>query len=75
MIMDIGVKEVSHLLKVKEKTIYRWISSGEISFMRINRQHRFPRAQLIEWLIKTKSLSSTISRISNKRKSSLWKTF
>jgi nitrogen PTS system EIIA component len=47
--MQIGVRDAAHLLGVSEKTIYRWIKEGQIPVYRINEQHRFNRAELLEW--------------------------
>jgi nitrogen PTS system EIIA component len=47
--MDLGVRESSQLLKVSEKTIYRWIKQGTLPAYRVNEQYRFNRAELLEW--------------------------
>ncbi|HET6451146.1 MAG TPA: PTS sugar transporter subunit IIA [Spirochaetia bacterium] len=47
--MQISVKEAARLLAVSEKTIYRWIRSGDIPSYRINDLYRFSRAELLEW--------------------------
>lgn len=47
--MQLGVRDVSKLLNVSEKTIYRWISQGVLPAYRINDQYRFNRAELLEW--------------------------
>jgi nitrogen PTS system EIIA component len=47
--MQLSVKDVAELFKVNEKTIYRWIKSGEIPAYRFNSTYRFNRAELIEW--------------------------
>jgi len=47
--VQLGVRDVSKLLNVSEKTIYRWISQGVLPAYRINDQYRFNRAELLEW--------------------------
>lgn len=47
--MQVGVKEAARLLGVSEKTIYRWIKDDRLPAYRINEQHRFNRAELLEW--------------------------
>jgi PTS system nitrogen regulatory IIA component len=47
--MQLGVRDAAHLLGVSEKTIYRWIKEGRLPAYRINEQHRFNRAELLEW--------------------------
>ena len=48
--MQLGVREAARLLGVSEKTIYRWIKEGRLPAYRINEQHRFNRAELLECL-------------------------
>jgi len=47
--MQLSVKDAAGLLKVSEKTIYRWIKQQVIPAYRINEQFRFNRAELLEW--------------------------
>ena len=47
--MQLTVKDVSKLLNVSEKTIYRWVSQGVLPGYRVNEQYRFNRAELLEW--------------------------
>jgi PTS system nitrogen regulatory IIA component len=47
--MQLTVRDVSALLGVSEKTVYRWISQGHIPAYRVNAQYRFNRAELLEW--------------------------
>jgi len=53
-----GVREASEILKVSEKTIYRWVTANQIPFFRVGSQYRFSRAKLNEWLVKRSSASS-----------------
>ena len=47
--MQLTVRDVATLLKVSERTIYRWIKEGTIPAYRISEQYRFHRAELLEW--------------------------
>ena len=47
--MQLTVRDVSGLLKVSEKTVYRWINQGILPAYRVNDQYRFNRAELLEW--------------------------
>ena len=47
--MQLTVRDVASLLKVSERTIYRWIKEGSIPAYRISEQYRFHRAELLEW--------------------------
>lgn len=46
---DISVKDAAELLKVSEKTIYRWIRQGVIPTLRLQGQYRFDRVELEGW--------------------------
>jgi PTS system nitrogen regulatory IIA component len=47
--MQLSVKELSSLLKVTERTIYRWIKQQSIPFYRVHDQYRFNRVEIIDW--------------------------
>ncbi len=47
--MDLGVRDSAELLKVSEKTIYRWVKQGKLPAYRVNGQYRFNRAEVLEW--------------------------
>jgi nitrogen PTS system EIIA component len=47
--MDLSVRESAQLLKVSEKTIYRWVKQKKLPAYRVNEQYRFNRAELLEW--------------------------
>ena len=47
--MQLNVRDVSKLLSVSEKTIYRWVKQGVLPSYRVNEQYRFNRAELLEW--------------------------
>jgi PTS system nitrogen regulatory IIA component len=48
--MQLTVKDAANLLKVNEKTIYRWINQGKLPAYRIGEHYRFNRAELLEWV-------------------------
>jgi len=47
--MQLGVRDVAKILNVSEKSIYRWIQSGQLPAYKVNDQYRFNRAELLEW--------------------------
>ncbi|MHB8417605.1 MAG: PTS sugar transporter subunit IIA [Myxococcales bacterium] len=47
--MKLTVRETAAYLNVSEKTIYRWIRSGELPAYRVHDQYRFNRVELLEW--------------------------
>lgn len=47
--MNLTVRDVSALLNVSQKTIYRWLKQGAIPAYRIQDQYRFHRAEILEW--------------------------
>ncbi len=47
--MQLSVRDVVRLLKVPEKTVYRWIKESDMPATRIGEQYRFGRAELLEW--------------------------
>jgi len=47
--MRLTVKDVSALLNVSEKTIYRWIAQQAVPVYLINKKYRFNQAELLEW--------------------------
>lgn len=56
--MQITVRDVAKLLKVSEKTVYRWITQGDLPVYRINDQYRFNRAEILQWAT-AKKLNAT----------------
>lgn len=48
--MHLNVKDVASLLKVNEKTVYRWLIQGKLPAYKIGSQYRFNRAELLEWV-------------------------
>ncbi|MEW6237627.1 MAG: PTS sugar transporter subunit IIA [Candidatus Omnitrophota bacterium] len=49
--MQLNVHEVSQLLSVSDKTIYRWVSQGEIPAYKFKDQYRFNEAEILEWAV------------------------
>lgn len=47
--MQLGVREAARLLNVSERAVYRWIQQGKLPSCKVNDQHRFNRAELLEW--------------------------
>lgn len=47
--MQLIVRDVANIFGVTEKTIYRWIKSGELPAYKVLDQYRFNRAELLEW--------------------------
>jgi len=54
--MDIGVKDAAKLLKVSEKTIYRWVSAKQLPYTQIGGQYRFSRSRLLQWALLRRSV-------------------
>jgi len=52
--MDLKLKEVAELLKLSEKTIYRWVKDGKIPCYRINHQYRFRTDEINQWAVSNK---------------------
>mgnify|MGYP000979042869 FL=1 len=47
--MKLTVRDVSELLRVSEKTVYRWISDRKLPGYRMSGQYRFSRAEVLGW--------------------------
>jgi len=47
--MKLGVKDVSELLDVSDKTVYRWIAERNLPGYRMSGQYRFSRAEVLAW--------------------------
>jgi len=48
-VVNLSVKDAAEILRVSEKTVYRWIKQGNIPAYRVNEQYRFNRAEILEW--------------------------
>ena len=47
--MKLTVRDVSELLDVSEKTVYRWVNDRKLPGYRMSRQYRFNKAEILEW--------------------------
>jgi PTS system nitrogen regulatory IIA component len=47
--MKLTVRDVSELLDVSEKTVYRWLNERKLPGYRMSGQYRFSRAEVLEW--------------------------
>lgn len=52
--MDLKIKDVAELLNVSETTVRRWLVDGKIPAYRLNRQYRFNRSEIEDWLMQHK---------------------
>ena len=50
----ITIKELSEFLKVKESTLYAWVSKGLIPFYKLNGLLRFNMDEITEWIKRNK---------------------
>jgi len=47
--MRLTVQDVAALLRVSEKTVYRWIKQGLLPVYKVNEQYRFNRSEVLAW--------------------------
>lgn len=52
--MDLKIKDVAELLNISETTVRRWLADGKIPAYRLNRQYRFSRTEIEDWLMQQK---------------------
>src|ERR1700722_1002161 len=52
--MDLKIKDVAELLHISETTVRRWLVDGKIPAYRLNRQYRFSRSEIEDWLLQQK---------------------
>lgn len=52
--MDLEVKDVADLLSVSEEKIHNWLDEGKIPAYQINKQYRFSRIEVEEWVMRHK---------------------
>jgi nitrogen PTS system EIIA component len=52
--VDLKIKDVAELLNISETTVRRWLVDGKIPAYRLNRQYRFSRSEIEDWLIQQK---------------------
>lgn len=64
--MDLRVKDISLLLKLSEKDIIGLIKRNEIPFYMINKQYRFNKGEISEWILNRRaSLTSEFIKLQN----------
>lgn len=70
--MDLKIKDVAELLNVTEDMIKHLISEGKIPFYKLNKQYRFDRAEIENWVMCSSTdleevLERKISQTDNKK--------
>lgn len=58
----VTIKEVSAFLKVKESTLYSWVSSGLIPSYKANGLIRFDIEEIQDWIKKSRTLPAIAQR-------------
>lgn len=66
--MDLKIKDVAELLNVSETTVRRWLVDGKIPAYRLNRQYRFSRSEIEDWLMQQKLSSMEESPLEDQTK-------
>jgi nitrogen PTS system EIIA component len=59
--MDLKIKDVAELLSVSETTIRRWLLDGKIPAYKLNRQYRFSKIEIENWMMKQKMHPEEVS--------------
>lgn len=52
--MDLKLKDVAELLNISESTVRRLLNKGKIPGYRLNRQYRFSRTEIEDWVMNQK---------------------
>lgn len=52
--MDLKIKDVADLLSVSETTVRRWLLDGKIPAYKLNRQYRFSKIEIENWMMEQK---------------------
>lgn len=52
--MDLKIKDVAELLNISETTIRRWLAEGKIPGYRFQKEIRFSRGEIQDWMMRTK---------------------
>ena len=55
--MKLKISDMTEILNVSEKTIYRWIKSGKIPAYKINGQYRFSEKEIDGWISENKMIN------------------
>jgi len=61
--MDLKIKDVAELLSVSETTIRRWLLDGKIPAYKLNRQYRFSRIEIENWVMEQKLSKHTAAEL------------
>ncbi|WP_414633250.1 helix-turn-helix domain-containing protein [Cellvibrio sp. UBA7671] len=51
----ITLKEVAECLNVNERTVYRWVTNGELPAYKLGKVWRVKPSELNDWVIKNKN--------------------
>lgn len=62
------IKDVSEFLQVKESTLYSWVSTKRIPFLKVNGLVRFDMEEIKGWLQKSKIIKKELESKTRKRK-------
>jgi PTS system nitrogen regulatory IIA component len=54
MAVDLKLKDVAELLNISESTVRRLLADGKIPGYRLNRQYRFNRSEIEDWVMRQK---------------------
>jgi len=52
--VDLKIKDVAELLNVSETTVRRWLKDGKNTSLSMNRQYRFSRGEIEDWMLRCK---------------------
>ena len=52
------LQEVSEYLKIKERTIYDWVTRGKIPAFKLGNAWRFRRSELEDWIDKQRNVGN-----------------
>lgn len=52
--MDLKIEDVADLLRLSPYTIRRWLKEGKIPGYKLNREYRFSREEIEDWLLQKK---------------------
>jgi PTS system nitrogen regulatory IIA component len=52
--MDLKIKDVAVMLRVSQTTVRRWLKEGKIPAYQLNRQYRFNRSEIEDWMVTCK---------------------
>jgi len=70
--MDLKIKDVAQLLNVSETTIRRWLLDRKIPAYKLNRQYRFSRIEIENWMLTRKLNASETKEITAVREKQIY---